>query len=270
MTDIPTLDRDLPATLTVPEGDPLRLDVRASGPPGARLDYSWTHDGRPIPGLDSPALAQANAAAADAGRYAVSVTATLDGQTSAPATSTTCTVTVTSPPPAPGKQPDVPLVWDASFAKTVFTGGVALLGAGWLVLLVVVSVVSDTGRMVAIGLLMVSIALGVSGCVLALLDLRGRARIAEAGTTGRGFGEDAITQLPDIIKNFGALGLASAVLLLAAVAMICATVIGWRALPDPGPAAPGSPATSTSSPTPAAVPAPPALPLGGRPLPSTP
>lgn len=267
MTDSPTFERNLPATLAVPEGAALRLEVGATAPQGASLAYCWTHDDQPISGLDADALAKANVAAADAGRYAVSVTATLDGQTSAPSRSTTCTVTVTSAPPAPGTPPDVALVWDASFAKTVFTAGMALLGVGWLVLLVVVSVVSDTARMVAIGLLMVSIALGVSGCVLALLDLRGRARIAEAGTTGRGFGEDAIKQVPDIIKNFGALGLASAVLLLAAVAMICVTVIAWRALPDPG-VAPTTPATSTSSPASAAVPATPATSLGGRPLPT--
>lgn len=253
MVSKPQITKRLAPETTVTAGQPLTLTIDAAIPADADgLDYVWKHDGAeadPPNQTDTYEIADPNAEA-HAGVYVVEVRAKKGTDRSEPESSSTVVKFAQGDGGSPVGDQGVPLVWDAKFAQTALLAAGAVLAAALIVVIILVFKKTDLARTVVLGLMILAAACTAAGIALALIDLRGRARVAEAAAdpAARGLGGDFVKVLPDTLKNWGSLGLASAVLALAAVAMISATVVGWRSLPDPSPA-PSSSATRTSEPS---------------------
>lgn len=144
--------------------------------------------------------------------------------------------------PSPGQPPPPPLEWDAGFARWVVGVAVGLTVGMFAVVLVVAFLKEDIAWTIALGLLSVLAVLTCFGVAVALIDLRGRARAAQVVTDRSIFG-DALDKAPEILKAWGSLSLAAALLALAAIAIIALTVLGYRSLPDPA----GTPSSSPSA-----------------------
>ena len=262
--DKPTITKPLEAQVNRQVGDELTLTVEATG---EHLAYKWTRDGVPLEGGDA-SYGLAKVEKSDAGTYKVEVAATKDGKTSEPVASV-AEVTVADKDAKSdasgggGGSESPPLAWDAKFGANVLKSS---LWTAVVLTLVIIALAfwlgDDLPRLVVTGLFLLSGLLVIAGAAMALIDLRGRARVVEAATStskgGRGI-DELVKQAPELISRFGSLGLPSAVLLVALTAIIGATAIGWRSLPDPLPVKPtpsasASPDPSASSPGPSASP----------------
>lgn len=69
--EVPTLTRDLPATVQVEVGDRFEFAVSATG--GGTLEYQWFHNGSVVAGRSGPAWVLGSASMSDAGSYLVRV-----------------------------------------------------------------------------------------------------------------------------------------------------------------------------------------------------
>lgn len=258
MVATPTVNKGLPPQTTVKVGETLNLGIEARpGEPNDELVYAWIRGDTSL-NCNVANYEKLGFTKGDVGTYTVTITAKSNGESSAPVTSKCLVTEETSPPASPGTvntPPTASLEWDSGFAKGVLATVAWVMAIGMLFLSYAAWITTDVARFVAYGLMVLALVLGMAGCALALLDLRGRARLAASfGPESRSLGGEAVKQIPDIIKNFGALGLSSAVLLLAAVAMVSAAVIGWGALPsaDSSPASSATTETTTSTSTPSA------------------
>jgi Caspase domain len=133
-------------------------------------------------------------------------------------------------------------VFDARFAKaaalTLVVVGLLVSWPLWIVSARVVfgdEPAASFSELIAFQLVVAGVAAAFGGLYLALLEFRGRARAVElAGETAapgaRGLGTEAIKATPEILKAFGQLKPVAALLVIAALLFVCATVLAWRGL----------------------------------------
>lgn len=223
------------------------------------MHFAWQRDNTQVKGGKGAAYQTyevAESSPEHAGTYTVKAWRESAGAKSDEVPGGECTVEITSPETPTAGQPQ-PLEWDAAFAKVALqfalTLGLAMLAVVALVMIVKASIAWT----VAIGLLAIAAVLAAGAMAVALIDLRGRAR-ATSIVGAKGLGEETAKAAADIFKGWGTLGLASAMMALAAIAMVSATTLGWRSLPDPGLATPTSSTTSTATSSPSASPSAPA------------
>ncbi|HMR49306.1 MAG TPA: hypothetical protein PKE40_08770 [Arachnia sp.] len=224
-------------------GDTLRLTDLAEGESGIYKVFAWE-------GESEPALTEMT----EGGQ--VEVVVSKDEKAS---------------PNAQGEPSDKPGEWDPAFADTAigFASALGVVLLLWVTILAALVLNRDPklpaltpvglAWMAMLGLLGATVALIAGGVAVALIDLRGRARavreISEtAGSRGFNLGKETGEAISKIISSWGTLGLASALLLLAAVAMIGVTALGWRSLPDPSTPKPSPSPSVSQSPEPSADP----------------
>jgi hypothetical protein len=229
-----------PEPCIVEAGETARFEVSAEG---EGLSFQWKRGAVDIPGATGAAYERVAQPSDDGSEFSVVVTNTDGSRTSLPASLTV--------------RREAPLLFDPRFAQdaALALAGVFLLIL-WPLWVIAGRVIGGAGALpafpaaIAVQLVIVGVALGLAGFYLALLELRGRARsLAELaaapgpeGAAGeRGFAEEAIKAVPETLKAFGQLQAAAALLALAALLFVCATVLAWRGLP-------ASPATTTTAP----------------------
>ena len=93
---------------------------------------------------------------------------------------------------------------------------------------------SNFSELIAIQLVIVGTAIAFGALYLVILEFRGRALAAtlskEAEARQRGLGTDVIKATPEILKAFGQLRPVAALMVVAALLFICASVLAWRGL----------------------------------------
>jgi hypothetical protein len=245
---MPTITRQ-PEPCTVEAGETARFEVTAEGD---GLSFQWKRGALDIPEATGTSYELVAQPSDDGSEFSV-VVKSADGSSK---TSLPASLTV---------RREAPLLFDPRFARVA---AVALAGVFLLVLWplwVIASRVIGGGEAlpafpaaIAVQLVITGVALALAGFYLALLELRGRARSlaelteavrSEAPGGERGFTDEAIKAVPETLKAFGQLQAAAALLALAALLFVCATVLAWRGLP-------ASPSTTTTTTTaPAAAPA---------------
>jgi hypothetical protein len=234
-----------PEPCTVEAGETARFEVTAEG---EDLGFQWKRGAVDIPGATGTSYELIAQPSDDGSEFSVVVTNADGSRTSLPASLTV--------------RREAPLLFDPLFARdaALALAGVFLLIL-WPLWVIAGRVIGGAGVLpafpaaIAVQLVIVGVALGLAGFYLALLELRGRARslaelTAAAGAGGaageRGLAEEAIKAVPETLKAFGQLQAAAALLALAALLFVCATVLAWRGLP-------ASPATTTTTTAPAAA-----------------
>jgi len=232
--------KKLPKSKSVELGKEIVLEIEftAADPHTTR----WTLGGKPLADFDNkPRLAIPQATASDFGEYVVTVADAESNDDS------TCTVTEKT------KEEKQSPFWSNRFA--------AISAAALVVVFIALAYPATRlirrlygdgntpsfSAIVALELLVIGVFLVCIGAYLALLELRGRAQAATE-IAGKGLGEEAAKAVPEALKAFAGLSAPSAALVIAAVAFICATFLGWRNLPNPNPA-PAPSATTVVTPT---------------------
>jgi Caspase domain len=134
------------------------------------------------------------------------------------------------------------VLFDAKFARdaafTLIFVAVLLLWPLWIISARVVfgdSPAASFSELIAIQLVIVGVAVAFGGLYLTLLEFRGRASAAAIASETeeggrRGLGTEAIKATPEILKAFGQLKPVAALLVIAALLFLCATVLAWRGL----------------------------------------
>lgn len=245
-----------PQDLTVREGDRITLVARAEG--ADSLTYRWQKDGSDAPGVNNEATyVIERAAPSDAGAYAViafangeimSETATVvvrgqdaGGGQESPAPSTTPPAPAPSAPAAEPKPPPPILEWDAAY------GWIALLGLAVVLGLCLFATAwglhegfkKGTPEAHAFFIEVTLASMGVFSLTAAVyavaLELRGRSRrqlpAPAPGPDKRSLPGDAVKTLPEILKAFADLPVASALMVMSGVFLGGATALAWNALP---------------------------------------
>jgi len=244
----PTFTRPLSGTKSVEEGDSLILEVEVESPDD--VHFEWRRNANQVV-LDTVGAAGqtyqiADPTPAHAGKYTVSAWRGDGRLADDRVPGGECEVKVGGDEPQ--EPPVSPLEWDGKFAGQVLRYAAA---AGALMVALIALVAAQSGSIswtVAVGLLAIAAVLGAAAFAVALIDLRGRARAAGVvADNARGLGADTLKATADVLKAWGGLGLASALLALVAIALIGATVIGYRSLPDPAAASPSASASSSAS-----------------------
>jgi hypothetical protein len=229
----PTITRQ-PEPGTVSPGETARFDVDAEGD---GLSFQWKRGAADIPGATGRSYELVAQPSDDGAEFSVVVQNADGSRTSLPASLTV--------------RREAPLLFDPRFARRA---AVAVVGVFLLILWplwIIAGRVIGGGEAlpafpaaIAVQLVIAGVALGLAGFYLALLELRGRARSlaelteavrTEAPAGERGFTEEAVKVVPETLKAFGQLQAAAALLALAALLFVCATVLAWRGLTAPGP-----------------------------------
>jgi hypothetical protein len=230
---VPTITRQ-PEPCTVEPGETARFEVAAEGD---GLGFQWKRGTTDITGATGPAYELVAQPGDDGAEFSVIVTNAHGSRTSLPAS-----LTVQRP---------APLLFDPRFARRAAVAVVAVfLLILWPLWIIAGRVIGGRQALpafpaaIAVQLVIAGVALALAGFYLALLELRGRVRSlaelteavrAEAPAGERGFAEEAVKVVPETLKAFGQLQAATALLALAALLFVCATVLAWRGLPSPGP-----------------------------------
>jgi hypothetical protein len=241
---VPTITRQ-PESQTVVVGQTARFEVEASGD---GLEYRWRRNDQEVEGASARSYAF-TAQPSDSGAAFSALVSNAEGRR----LSDPATLTVVG---------EVPLLFDPRFA---IGAGAVLLAVFLLALWPLwvmgarVSGASMNGvpafsGVIAVMLMIIGVLVTLAGVFLILLEFRGRSRtLAEMRPAPRGDGrlgpaEELAKSLPETLKAFGQLKAPASILVVAAVLFICATVIAWRALPDPASAtSPTSPPSVTST-----------------------
>ena len=252
--DAPQFVTPLPPTKPCTTQDALALEVTVS-PPLDDVTFRWEKGAVLLVELTGEAgqhFDKAEPTVDDSGTYTVKAWRTAGVDKSDEVLGGECQVTVTeAEAPNPNPNPTQPPgEWDAEFAGQVLKYAAGAAAAMLLVIIAVAFLKASIAWTVALGMLAIAAVLAAGGIAVALIDLRGRARATAVVTNdARGLGQETLKAAGDILKAWGALGLASAMLALAAIAMISATTLGWRSLPDPTPATASPGASASASPS---------------------
>jgi hypothetical protein len=223
------------------------------------VGFKWTVDGSPAPAAAVTTTGHSSVlrlTSADTDRT-VTVTAT---QTPAPTDGTAADADATAVVPADAAQAEARLLWSKGFAQAA--GGGCFIAA--LLVSVAIYCLSGDERGYAsgatTGLLLVATLLGAAGVLLLLLETRGRSLtfaqfrrlLAPPPDATGGAGQlsadqtaELVKATPELLSAFGRLRAAPSVLALTALALVCATLLAHKSLPDGG--APGSTPTPTPS-----------------------
>jgi hypothetical protein len=222
-----------PKPCTVEPGETARFEVAAEGD---GLSFHWKRGAADIPDATGTAYELIAQPSDDGAEFSVIVRNAEGSRTSLPASLTV--------------RRQAALLFDPRFARRA---AVAVVGVFLLILWplwIIAGRVIGGGEAlpafpaaIAVQLVIAGVALGLAGFYLALLEFRGRSRSlaevteavrAEAPAGERGFAEEAVKVVPETLKAFGQLQATTALLALAALLFVCATVLAWRGLPAPG------------------------------------
>jgi hypothetical protein len=266
----PTIDSQ-PQPQTVAIGDRARFAVKATGD---NLTYEWFRGETAIPNEASAELTFIVSAADNGISYKVKVKSGSDVRVSDPAV---LTVVAEAPP-----------TYDPQFAVGSAIGLLVafalVLWPIWLIAGKLLTSDSDATRVfpgvVATQLVIAGVFIAVAALYVALLEFRGRASreiLTPAKPKPRvdgqpgdlGLADEAIKVAPELIKQFGQLKVPASLMVVASVALIGASAIAWRALPDPSAEATPSPSAEVTPAPDAGVTPPPVTPAPVTPEPAT-
>lgn len=243
----------------VKAGDPITLEVQTNAADPTKVTFTWTKttDANPAPvtlanQAESRVFTISQTTADDSGRY--QVTASEPGSQT-PAITTWEELSIADEDEKPPSGP--PGEWDADFATSSRTvagiGALALTALSLAVFFAWNTSGLTLSEGVALGLLASSAVLIVFGVWLSAIEVRGQQRLRAAVGDSRSAWSELAGKAPEVLKEFGGLTPAKAVLATAVVPLICATVVAFQSLspsssePSDSPSESPSPAASASA-----------------------
>jgi hypothetical protein len=248
-----------PVSVSVKDGETAQFSVDTDSTPEK---FQWQKNGEDISRADESTYSFTATLTNNGEKYRVRIT--WPGGTEATSDEGTLTVSPGAEKPSP-PETTVWAPWTALLTGLILIGVTA--GALWPIWKITSSLpTSANGQVpafpgfIAGELVIAGVFLAMAGVFLAILEFRGRARLAKELRQAPGGGgaeappADVLEQVPKILDAFGKLRGAATVFVVAAVLFICATFISWRALPVPAPTPTPTVSTRGTSVAPSATP----------------